>query len=165
MAGYCSPSVNCIWCVNVCNVGKKHKRISISSQNICSQLNGKLSPFYQYVYTLTVMNTSYQQLFSPFQEPELVSNLACIKKQGAGCIWDWPYPLTNVSNVIRDASNISREINTFRRDSSTHNPSNVLLYCTEQFKEAKIFLKSSFDYSTKLYSKEEAILINSQSLS
>ena len=63
-----------------------------------------------------------------------------------------------------NASNISREINTFRRDSSTHNPSNVLLYCTEQFKEAKIFLKSSFDYSTKLYSKEEAILITSQSL-
>ena len=59
-----------------------------------------------------------------------------------------------------NASNISREINTFRRDSSTHNPSNVLLYCTEQFKEAKIFLKSSFDYSTKLYSKEEAMLIN-----
>ena len=59
-----------------------------------------------------------------------------------------------------NASNISREINTFRRDSSTHNGSNVLLYCTEQFKEAKIFLKSSFDYSTKLYSKEEAMLIN-----
>ena len=63
------------------------------------------------------------------------------------------------------ASNISREINTFWRDSSTHNASNVLLYCTEQFKEAKIFLKSSFDYSTKLYSKEEAILTNSLSLS
>ena len=59
-----------------------------------------------------------------------------------------------------NASNISREINTFRRDSSTHNASNVLLYCTEQFKEAKIFSKSSFDYSTKLYSKEEAILIS-----
>ena len=64
-----------------------------------------------------------------------------------------------------NASKISREINTFRRDSSTHNASNVILYCTEQFKEARIFLKSSFDYSTKLYSKEEAILINSQSLS
>ena len=64
-----------------------------------------------------------------------------------------------------NASNISREINTFRRDSSTHNASNVILYCTEQFKEARIFLKSSFDYSTKLDSKEEAILINSQSLS
>ena len=63
-----------------------------------------------------------------------------------------------------NASNISREINTFRRDSSTHNASNVLLYCTEQFKEAKIFLKSSFDYSTKLYSKEEDTKINSQSL-
>ena len=59
-----------------------------------------------------------------------------------------------------NASNISRKIDTFRRDSSTHNASNVLLYCTEQFKEAKIFLKSSFDYSTKLYSKEEAMLIN-----
>ena len=32
-----------------------------------------------------------------------MSNFAGIKKQGAGCIWDWPYPLTNVSNVIRDA--------------------------------------------------------------
>ena len=31
-----------------------------------------------------------------------MSNFACIKKQGAGCVWDWPYPLTNVSNVIRD---------------------------------------------------------------
>ena len=59
-----------------------------------------------------------------------------------------------------NASNISRKTNTFRRDSSTHNASNVLLYCTEQFKEAKILFKSSFDYSTKLYSKEEAILIN-----
>ena len=60
-----------------------------------------------------------------------------------------------------NANNISRKINTFQADSSTHNASDVLLYCTEQFKEAKIFLKSSFDYSTKLYSKEEAILINS----
>ena len=59
-----------------------------------------------------------------------------------------------------NASNISRKTNTFRRDSSTHNASNVLLYCTEQFKEAKILLKSSFDYSTKLYSKEEAMLSN-----
>ena len=31
-----------------------------------------------------------------------MSNFACIKKQGTGCVWDWPYPLTNVSNVIRD---------------------------------------------------------------
>ena len=44
----------------------------------------------------------------------------------------------------------------------THNASDVLLYCTEQFKEAKILLRSSFDYSTKLYLKEEAILTNSQ---
>ena len=32
-----------------------------------------------------------------------MSNFACIEKQGAGCIWDWPYPLTNVLNVIPDA--------------------------------------------------------------
>ena len=32
-----------------------------------------------------------------------MSNFAGIKKQGAGCIWDWPYPLTNVLNVIPDA--------------------------------------------------------------
>ena len=49
------------------------------------------------------------------------------------------------------ASNISKEINTFRRDSSTHNAGDLLLHCIEQFKEAKIFLKSSFNYSTKLY--------------
>ena len=62
-----------------------------------------------------------------------------------------------------NATNISRIINTFRADSSTHNASDVLLYCTEQFKEAEILLTSSFDYSTKLYLKEEAILTNSQS--
>ena len=61
-----------------------------------------------------------------------------------------------------NANNISRKINTFYADSSTHNASDVLLYCTEQFKEAKI-LRSSFDYSTKLYLKEKAILTNSQS--
>ena len=33
-------------------------------------------------------------------------NFAFIKKRGAGCIWDWPYPLTNVSNVIRDAMRV-----------------------------------------------------------
>ena len=32
-----------------------------------------------------------------------MSNFAGIKKQGAGYIWGWPYPLTNVSNVIRDS--------------------------------------------------------------
>ena len=62
-----------------------------------------------------------------------------------------------------NANNISREINTFQADSSTQNASDVLLYCTEQFKEAEILLTSSFDYSTKLYLKEEAILTNSQS--
>ena len=61
------------------------------------------------------------------------------------------------------ANNISRKINTFQADSSAHNASDVLLYCTEQFKEAKILLRSSFDYSTKLYLKEKAILTNSQS--
>ena len=54
------------------------------------------------------------------------------------------------------------KINTFQIDSSTHNAIDVLLYCAEQFKEAKILLRSSFDYSTKLYLKEEAILANSQ---
>ena len=32
VAGNCTPSVNCIWCVNVCYVGKKHKKMSTSSQ-------------------------------------------------------------------------------------------------------------------------------------
>ena len=41
-----------------------------------------------------------------FQEPELVSNFAGIKKHGTGCIWNWLYPLTNVSNVIRDAMRV-----------------------------------------------------------
>ena len=60
-------------------------------------------------------------------------------------------------------TNISRIINTFQADSSTHNANDVLLYCTEPFKEAKIFLRSSLDYSLKLCLKEVAILINSQS--
>ena len=42
-----------------------------------------------------------------------MSNFVGIKKQGAGRLWDWPYPLTNVTNVIRDAmrkSTRSRQI-------------------------------------------------------
>ena len=49
-----------------------------------------------------------------------------------------------------NANNTSRKIDTFQADSSTHNANDVLLYCTEQFKEAKILLRSSFFYSTKL---------------
>ena len=49
-----------------------------------------------------------------------------------------------------NANNISRKINTYQADSSTHNANDVLLYCTEQFKEAKILLRSSLDYSMKL---------------
>ena len=56
------------------------------------------------------------------------------------------------------------KINTFPTDSSTHKASGVLLQCSEQFKEAKIILRSSFDYSTKLFLKEEVIVTNSQSL-
>ena len=60
-----------------------------------------------------------------------------------------------------NATNISRITNTFQADSSTHNASDVLLYCTEQLKEAKILLMSPLDYSTKLCLKEKAILTNS----
>ena len=60
-----------------------------------------------------------------------------------------------------NANNILRKINTFQADSSTHNASDVLLYCTEQLKEAKILLMSPLDYSTKLCLKEKAILTNS----
>ena len=63
-----------------------------------------------------------------------------------------------------NASNVSRKINMFQRDSSTHNASDVLSY-TEQSQKPKIFLKSSLDYPTRLNLKEEAILTNSQSLS
>ena len=63
-----------------------------------------------------------------------------------------------------NANNFSRKINTFQADSSTNNASDVLLYCTEQFKEDEILLTSSFDYSTKLYLKEEAILTNPEFL-
>ena len=81
-----------------------------------------------------------------------MSNFACIKKQGAGCIWDFPYPLTNVSSVIRDAMRVIFQGKSILSGEilQHNNENNVLLYCTEQFKEAKILLKSSFDYSTKL---------------
>ena len=51
-------------------------------------------------------------------------------------------------------SRCNAKINTFPTDSSTHKASDVLLYCSEQFKEAKMLTKSFFDYSTKLYSKK-----------
>ena len=43
-----------------------------------------------------------------------MSNFAGIKKRGVGCIWDWPYPLTNVSNVIRDAMRVIFQSNSIR---------------------------------------------------
>ena len=49
-----------------------------------------------------------------------MSNFACLKKQGPGCIWDWPYPLTKVLSEIR--------IHTFQSDSSRHKASNVSFY-------------------------------------
>ena len=33
-----------------------------------------------------------------------------------------------------NTNNISRKINTFQTDSSTHNASDILFYCTEQLK-------------------------------
>ena len=125
--------------------------------NFCSQLNGKSSPFYQYFHTSTVINYLAPLIILPFSGARACVQLCWYKEARS-----WLYMGLSVSfnecfkcDTRCIASNISREINTFRRDSSTHNASNVLLYCTEQFKEAKIFLKSSFDYSTKLYSKEE----------
>ena len=97
-----------------------------------------------------------------------MSNFAGIKKQGAGCIWDWPYPLTNVSNVIREAMRVIFQGKLMRSGEILQHIMQAMfctVHCTDQFKEAEIFLNSSFDYSTKPYSKEEAMLINSQSLS
>ena len=34
-----------------------------------------------------------------------------------------------------NTSNISKKINTFQTDSSTHNASDILFYCIEQFKK------------------------------
>ena len=57
-----------------------------------------------------------------------------------------------------NANNISRKINTFQEDSSTHNASDVLSYCNEQFKEAKM-LSEFLRLFHKTLLKEEAILI------
>ena len=38
-----------------------------------------------------------------------------------------------------NATNISRIINMFQADSSTHSASDVLLYCTKQFKKLKYY--------------------------
>ena len=64
-----------------------------------------------------------------------------------------------------NASNISREMRSGEILQHIMQAMFCTVHCTDQFKEVEIFLKSSFDYSTKPYSKEEAMLINSQSLS
>ena len=121
--------------------------------NFCSQLTGKLSPFYQYVYILTVINYLAPPIILSFSGARACVELCWYKEARS-----WLYMGLAVSfnecfkrDTRCSASNISKEINTFRRDSSTHNAGDLLLHCTEQFKEAKIFLKSSFNYSTKLY--------------
>ena len=112
-------------------------------------------PFYQYVYTLTVINYLTPPIILSFSGARACVELCWYKEARS-----WLYMGLAVSfneclkrDTRCNANNISRKINTFQADSSTHNASDVLLYCTEQFKEAKMLSKSSFDYSTKLYSK------------
>ena len=150
MAGNCTPSVGSIWCFNVCDVGKKHK---------------KKSPFYQYVYTSTVINYLAPPIILSFLGARACVKL-CLYKEARS----WLHMGLAVSfnqffegDKRCNANNTSMKINKFQTDSSIHNANDDLLYCTEQFKEAKILLRSSFDYSTKLYLKEKAILANSQS--
>ena len=133
--------------------------------NFCSQLNDKLSPFYQYVHTLTVINYLAPPIILSFSGAR-----ACVELSWDKEARSWLHKGLTVSfneclkrDTRCNANNISRKINTFQADSSTHNANDVLLYCTKQFKEAKILLRSSFFYSTKLNLKEEAILTNSQS--
>ena len=120
--------------------------------NFCSQLNEKLSPFYQYVYTLTVINYLAPPVILSFSGARACVELCWYKEARS-----WLHMGLTVSfnecfkrDTRCNANNISRKINTFQADSSTHNASDVLLYCTEQFNEAKILLRSSSDNSTKL---------------
>ena len=122
-------------------------------------------PFYQYVYTLTVINYLAPPIILSFSGARACVELCWYKEARS-----WLHMGLAVSfnecfkrDTRCNANNISRKINTFQADSSTHNASDVLLYCTEQFKEAKILLRSSLDYSMKLCLKEETILTNSQS--
>ena len=119
------------------------------------RVNDKLSRFYQYVYTSTVINYLAPPIILSFSGARACVEL-CWDKEARS----WLHMGLTVSfnecfkrDTRCNANNISRKINTFQADSSTHNASDVLLYCTEQFKEAKMLSKSSFDYSTKLYSK------------
>ena len=123
LAPYCSFSV--------------FPRVQISLLYFCSQLNDKLSPFYQYFYTLTVINYLAPPIVLSFSGARACVEL-CFYKEARS----WLHMGLAVSFNERfkrdtrcNTRNISRKINTFPTDSFTHNASVILLYCTEQFKK------------------------------
>ena len=128
---------------------------------IFSRVNDKLSRFYQYVYTSTVINYLAPPIILSFSGAR-----ACVELCLYTEVRSWLHMGLDVSfnECFKRDTRCNAKINTFPTDSSTHKASDVLLQCSEQFKEAKIFLRSSFDYSTKLFLKEEVIVTNSQSL-
>ena len=97
--------------------------------NFCSQLNDKLSPFYQYVHTLTVINYLAPPIILSFSGARACVELCWYKEARS-----WLHMGLTVSfnecfkrDTRCNANNISRKINTFQADSSTHNASDVPL--------------------------------------
>ena len=123
--------------------------------NFCSRLNGKLSPFYQYVYTITVMSYFVPPIILSFSGAR-----ACVELCWYEEARSWLYMGLTVSfnecfrgDTRCNASNISRK--TIRSgEILQHIMQAMFSYPTLSRLKAKILLKSSFDYSTKLYSKE-----------
>ena len=88
---------------------------------IFSRLNDKLSRFYQYVYTSTVINHLAPPIILSFSGARACVEL-CLYKEARS----WLHMGLAVSfnecfkrDTRCNTNNISREINTFRRDSST----------------------------------------------
>ena len=118
---------------------------------IFPEKNDTLSRFYQYVYTSTVINYLALPIILSFSGARACVELCWYKEARS---WSLMGLAVSFNECYKRDTRCNAKINTFQTDSSTHNASDVLLYCTEQFKEAKILLGSSFDYSTKFYLNE-----------
>ena len=119
---------------------------------IFSRVNDKLSRFYQYVYTSTVINYLAPPIILSFSGARACVEL-CLYTEARS----WLRVGLDVSfnECFKRHTRCYAKINTFPTDSSTHKASGVLLQCSEQFKEAKIFLRSS-KYTFPLHFRKSA---------
>ena len=95
---------------------------------IFSRLNDKLSWFYQYVYTSTVINHLAPPIILSFSGARACVEL-CLYKEARS--WLHMGLAVSFNECFKRDTRCNTKINTFPTDSFTHKASDVFLHCTE----------------------------------